>query len=319
MQYRTYGKSGVQVSVIGLGGHEFRSNGKIKGFHDDSKKAIQPGYIFPDFGGEERETLVKKALEAGINFFDVTIDSEKEALGRIFKKLQPSEELLIQTRPEGMVYNYDPQNRKMGDYQLLRNEVIRIIGLLQREALDILNVAFMKSALDADPDFMDKMIDNITKLKQEGLIRFANADTFSGNDVYLRQIHAGCFDSVYIHYNVSEKQMEEQVIPAAAERSMAIITRELFMKGKLFQMAEEAGIPDRNLVAKAGMKWTLRDPRISSAVIGVANAEQLQMNLRVLEDLTINKQEQHVLDQICKTELYQQEADKKRNDFFTIF
>ncbi len=67
----------------------------------------------------------------GINFLDVTIDSEKEALGRNLQEVRPPYEIFVQTRPAGMAYNYDPGNTKMADYSLLEAEVIRVLGVFR--------------------------------------------------------------------------------------------------------------------------------------------------------------------------------------------
>ncbi|MCZ8517680.1 aldo/keto reductase [Paenibacillus filicis] len=302
--------------MLGLGGHEFYPGGRIKGFQDDFDKAVTRGHIFPNFGDSNREEIMIHALESGINFFDATIDSEKEALGRLLKKLAPSHEILIQTRPEGMCYSYDPNNRQMSDFQLLRNEVIRILKLMQLEKIDIFNLAFMKAALDADPEYLDKISYNIQVLKQEGLIRFANADTFSGNDVYLQQINKGCFDSIYINYNLADRFMENEIVPAANHKSMGILTRELFMKGKLFAMGEEAGFLDKQQLAQIFIKWNLQNTSVSTAVIGVATVDQLKSNLQVLNDLTITQEEQSMIDKILETELYKEVSNTRKKAFF---
>lgn len=317
MIYRQYGKTGLKVSILGLGGHEFYPGGRIKGFQDDFDKAVTRGHIFSNFGERNREEIMIHALENGINFFDATIDSEKEALGRLLKKLAPSSEILIQTRPEGMCYGYDPNNKQMSDFQLLRNEVLRILKLMQRDTIDILNLAFMKTALEADPEYLDKISHNIQALKQEGLIRFANADTFSGNDIYLQQINKGCFDSIYINYNLADSFMEEQVVPAAVNKSMGILTRELFMKGKLFAMGEEAGIHDRKWLAQIFMKWNLQNTSVSTAVIGVSNVNQLESNLQILNNITINQEEQAIIDKILETERYKEVSNTKKVEFGT--
>jgi uncharacterized protein len=77
MEFYQVGNSGVRLSRIALGGHEYLPNGNSRGFNEDFQKAITPGYIFPGFGGEKRKALVKAAYDAGVNFFDVTHDSEK--------------------------------------------------------------------------------------------------------------------------------------------------------------------------------------------------------------------------------------------------
>ena len=294
MIYREYGNKGIKLSVLGLGGHEFYSDGRIRGFADDYQLAVTPGYIFPGFGEKNRESIVKKALEMGINFFDLTIDSEKEAMGRILKKLKPSEEIYIQTRPEGMVYTYDENNKKMADYGLLKNEVTRILKLIGRERIDILNFAFMRSALESDSEYMDKIGYNISSLKKEGLIRFANADTFSGEEIYLTQIQSGHFDSIFIDFNIIDKYVKNRIMPACNERSIAIDCRVLFKKGRVFTLAEEAGITDKNLVARTIIKWVLSH-NVTSAIIGVSSVDQLMNNVNIVENINMTEEEKNVI------------------------
>ena len=110
MKYVELGKTGVKASVLGMGGHEYLPNGKSRGFNEDFKKSTTAGEIFAGFGAENRKKVLKEAYELGINFFDVTQDSEKEALGRNLKEMPAPYDIVIQTRPEGMCYTYDEYN-----------------------------------------------------------------------------------------------------------------------------------------------------------------------------------------------------------------
>jgi aryl-alcohol dehydrogenase-like predicted oxidoreductase len=315
MKYRKLGKTGLELSIVGLGGHEFHSNGRIKGFQDDFARAVTAGSVMPGFGGGDRRALVHAALDAGINLFDLTIDSEKEAMGRILSDLPPSEPIYLQTRPEGMVYTYDPANRKMADFSLLKGEVQRILGLIRRETIDILNVAFMRDAVDEDQDYLAKIGDNIRRLKEEGLIRFASADTFSGEGLYLRQYASGHFDTTFINYNICEVQMEDRVIPSAHGAGIGILCREVFMKARLFAMAEEAGYTDRKAVAAMAVKRTLSNERITAAMLGVASPEQLAANLAVVDNLGLTDGEQDMIEAITKTEAYRENLARRREAF----
>ena len=79
MIYRQVGDSGVGLSLVGLGGHEYLSNGKSRGFNEDRGDAVLPGYTGAGYGGERRRELLSIAFDNGVNFFDVTIDPEKAA------------------------------------------------------------------------------------------------------------------------------------------------------------------------------------------------------------------------------------------------
>ena len=166
MEYFRLDPSGPQVSRVILGGHEYLPDGRSRGFNEDFDRAIRPGVVMDGFGGPERLAVLEAALDLGITCFDVTIDSEKEALGRNLRHLSPSFDVFVQTRPEGMVYGYDPGNRKMADRTLLRDEVIRILKLMGRERIDILNFGILRNAIDADPTFLDRLGENIAALKQ---------------------------------------------------------------------------------------------------------------------------------------------------------
>ncbi len=283
MIYRDLGQTGQKVSALALGGHEFYPDGGIRGFKEDLKLSVTRGHVFEGFGGANRKAIVSRALDLGINLFDATMDSEKDAMGRIFADLKPSVDVLIQTRPEGMVYTYDPENRQMAHYDLLETEVIRICGLLKRDHVDILNFAFMKEALDADPDYLEKIGSNIERLKEKGLIRFAGADTFSGEATYLEQYRSGHFDTTFINYNLLDDAMDDNVIPEAAGTGIAVLTRESFKKGRIFALAEASGVADRSLVARCALKWILSNHHLASTVIGVASPAQLEQNCAMLE------------------------------------
>ena len=316
MIYKEVGHTGVKISVLSMGGHEYLPDGRSRGFNENFELAIRPGYFFEGFGQERRKEVLSLVYQNGINFFDVTQDSEKEALGRNLKELPPPYEIYIQTRPEGMVYTYDPSNKKMAQYALLKAETQRGLKLLQRDCLDFLNIAFMKSALDHDPEYLGKIKYNIGRLKEEGLIRFASADTFSGEETYLKQIEAGCFDTVYINFNFADAGAKRRVLPAAKEKGLAVISREAFMKGELFKMGDEVGLKDRSQLTDIALKWNLSHEEVTTVVVGTNNPDHLIKNLEVLRDLTLTDKEKSLIEKIKTSSIYKAYEERKIGEFF---
>ena len=315
MHYRKIEKIGIELSVIGLGGHEYLPNGSSRGFNEDRQNAIKPGYVGQGYGGEKRRELLKMAYENGINFFDVTIDPEKEALGRNLREVPPPHDIYIQTRPEGMGYGYDPENKKMANYDLLKAEVQRILTLMQRDHIDFLNFPFLQSALDADPEYLDKIYHNVTELKREGLIRFATADNFSGEKTYLSQIHANCFDTLALNFSFADQAACQTVLPTAHNQGMGIITREVFQKGRLFKMGEETNVTDRSLLARISLKWNLSIPQVTTALVGADHTDHLQNTLSILDHIALTDEEGDILDQLRNTPTYQDYANEREKRF----
>ena len=310
------GNNSAEISVLAMGGHEYLPDGRSRGFNENFDLAIKPGYVFEGFGQERRKKVLSVAFEHGINFFDITQDSEKEALGRNLKEITPPYEIYIQTRAEGMVYAYDRYNKKMAQYELLKAEIQRGLKLLQRDHLDFLNIAFMRSALDYDPEYLEKIKYNIETLKREGLIRFACADTFSGEYTYMKQIESGCFDAVYINFNFADYGGKRRVLPAAKEKGLAVISREAFMKGELFKMGDEVDLRDRSKLARIALKWNLSNEEVTTVVVGTNNPDHLLKNLEILNDLEMNDEEKDIIEKIKTSSIYKAYEERKTKEFF---
>jgi aryl-alcohol dehydrogenase-like predicted oxidoreductase len=315
MKYKPLGNTGIDISMISMGGHEYLPNHKSRGFNEDFEKAITPGYIFPGFGGENRKKILSSAYELGINFYDVTHDSEKEALGRNLQELPPPFPVYIQTRPEGFCYTYDENNKKMADYATLKAEAERILKLLQRETIDFFNLAFMKSALENDNEYLQKISYNVSQLKKEGLIRYACADTFSGENTYLKQIATESFDVVYINFNFADHQATKQVFKEAAKANMGVVAREAFMKGALFEMAKEANIEDKTLLAHAAMKWVFSFDEVTTIVYGTGKVSHLEDSVSILDNLSMSEEELDLIHRIKGTSLFKEYESAKNKEF----
>ncbi len=315
MRFNPLGNTGIAISALGLGGHEFLADGSARGFHEDFARAVTPGELFEGFGTGKREQVLAAAYEAGINLLDATIDSEKAALGRNLHAMPPPYPLFVQTRPEGMAYNYDLHNRKMADYGLLRAEVRRILGLLGRERIEFFNFPFMASALENDPDYLGKMSRHVAALKEEGLIQFAGADTFSGEATYLRQMETDCFESLFVNFNFADSGAAARVLPAAADRGMGVFAREAFLKGALFRMGAEAGITDRNRLAQVSVKWIWSHPQVTSVVIGIDAPEQLACQMEALRQPELTDADEELLQTLRATPTFQNVSAERRKSF----
>ena len=309
MEYFRLGANGPKLSRVILGGHEYLPDGRSRGFNEDFDRAIQPGVVMDGFGGPERLAVLEAALDLGITCFDVTIDSEKEALGRNLRELAPSFDVFFQTRPEGMVYAYDPANRKMRDLKRLRDEVIRIIKLMGRERIDILNFGILQDAIDADATFLDGLAENIAALKSEGLIGYAAADTFSGPATYRAMIASGAFDSININYNVAEDWPRDSAIPAAKAAGMAVAAREALIKGELFNAAGELAGADTTHLARGAIKWVAATPGVDAVILGAASTAHLMSNVEAVLDPTPSDDERASLEKATRQAAF---ADLKR-------
>lgn len=315
MIYREVGNTGLKVSAIGLGGHEFLQDGRSKGFNEDFALAITKGHVFDGFGQDSRRRVLALAYDHGINVYDATQDSEKEALGRNLREMPPPFPVYVQTRPEEMMYDRDPGNRRMADYRQLKAEVERILRLMRLERLDFLNLGITPEAFQHDPDYLARLKATTDRLKQDGLIRFTSADTFRGEAVYLRQIASGGFDTIFINLNVADRAGTLRVLPEARAAGMGVMGREVFMKGELFRMGAEGGVTDRSRLAQAALRWALALPELTCMMVGADRTEHLAASLAVIADPRPSDEDLALIAAVESSALYRSYEAQRRREF----
>jgi aryl-alcohol dehydrogenase-like predicted oxidoreductase len=316
MEFRQVGNSAVRLSRVALGGHEYLPSGHSRGFNEDFAKAITPGHSFPGFGGDRRKAVLAAAYDHGVNVFDVTLDAEKEALGRNLAEMPPPYDVYVQTRPEAMNYSYDPGNRKMTDLALLRAEVQRILKILRRDRLEILNLGPMRSAIEGDPDFVAKVAANVRALQREGLILFAAADTFSGQAIYKALVASGAFATLNINFNIADDEPARTVFPLAHKKGVHVTVREAFIKGALFGFGRGLGLDDA-IVARAAMKWLAVRADVDTVIVGADTAQHFHDNVAAFDDAALTDAENAVLEKLQAYAPFAALKAAKREEFLT--
>ena len=141
------------------------------------------------------------------------------------------------------------------------------------------------------------------------------AGTFSGEATYLAQIETGCFDAVYINFNVANDCGRHKVLPAARAHGMGVFAREAVMKGALFEMGDEVGLTDRNRLAQVALKWVLSHEAVTLVVVGADDAAQLANSVSVLDVPALDDEERAILAALRETDAYRDYAARKRAQF----
>ena len=81
---------------------------------------------------------------------------------------------------------------------------------------------------------------------------------------------------------------------------MGILGRVLFQKAKVFAIAKEKGYANRAQVAKALIKWAVKDSGVHTIMLGVSSPEQLTENLTALKDLNYDGEESRIIEALSE-------------------
>jgi aryl-alcohol dehydrogenase-like predicted oxidoreductase len=185
METRIYGRSGMQISILGFG------CGAVGGLMVRGAAADQ-------------ERTIARALDAGVNYFDTAVqygngESEKN-LGRVLKKLKPGNAIVgTKVRLPSSEFG----RIGAGVSKSLEGSLARL-GVERVDILHLHNVITLtggEESLSAQ-QVLEDIVPAFEKLRQQGKMRFLGI-TAVGDTAALHQvIDARVFDSAQVVYNM---------------------------------------------------------------------------------------------------------------------
>ena len=285
MKTRLLGKTGLQVSELGLGG------------------------LFVSAYGAEYEqasAAVHRALQLGVNYVDTAPNygNSEAVLGRALEGA--TSPYVLSTKLGGRPQPFNPQDRD----GLLRS-VDESLRLLHRDAIDILMIhePDRPGQYDwwSDPQHFDgPVMDVLADLKRQGIIRFIG---LGGTTAYEMPhiIRTGRFDVVLTAFNYSLLWREalHDVLPAAKQLGMGIVVGSPLQQGALarrYDAQVKAGarwlspprraqylalydfLDELNLpIAEIGLRFVISNPDISCTLMGARSPEEVEQNVAAVE------------------------------------
>lgn len=201
MEYRQLGRSGLRVSVIGLGGNTF-------GRYADEKQTAR---------------IVSQALDLGINFVDTANiyngGASEELLGKALRGRR--DEVLIATKA-GMTMGSGPN-----EHGSSRKHVIESCeASLRRLDMDAIDLFQIHRFDPLTP--LDETLGALDDLVRDGKVRYIGCSNFTAwqltwslwiSDTH----HFAPFVSVQPHYNMFERTVEAELLPACTAFNIGVI------------------------------------------------------------------------------------------------
>ena len=217
MRYRTFGRTGWQVSEIGYG---MWGMGGWTGSDDQESlealgRALALGCNFFDtawaYGAGKSETLLGEALRA-----------RKDAAAYIATKIPPKNMKWPGKAEYPVQETYPPDHIR--DYT---EKSLRFLGM---PAIDLQQFHVWSDAW-ADDDGWQRAVDD---LKREGLVRAVgiSVNRWEASNV-LRALKTGLIDSVQVVYNIFDQAPEDELLPYCQAHGIAVIARVPFDEGSL--------------------------------------------------------------------------------------
>ncbi len=303
MDYVNLGKTGLKVSRLCLGMMSYGSK-QEREWHLEEKEA---------------EPFVKRALDAGINFFD-TADAyslgETEIItGNTLKKLGlRRENMIIATKV------FYPMGNGPNERGLSRKHIMDAIDAsLRRLQMDYVDL-YQIHRWDYETP-IEETLDALNDIVRAGKARYIGGSSMFAwqfaKALYTSDLHGYArFVSMQNHYNLVYREEEREMIPLCKDQGIGLIpwspmargflagnrsragggktTRaqsdpyadELYFREEDFTVAERAAevAKERNVTAsQIALAWLFDKPHITAPIIGATKMEHLDQAIAALD------------------------------------
>lgn len=252
MQKRKLGKTGIEVSVLGLGTVKFGRNQGVK---------YPEAFDLPD--DHALQNLLSCAEDLGINFMD-TAPAYGLSEERIGKLLHGQRQHWVISTKAGEEFVDGKSNFDFSAIGITRS-VERSLRRLQTDYIDML---LIHSCGDDEKIIVeDGVFDTLARLKEQGKIRAFGMSTKTVAGGILTIEHA---DLAMVTYYPGYTD-EHPVIAHAKKNRKGILIKKALASGHLHQLNVE------NPVASS-MCFALSEPGVTSVIVGTINADHLREN-----------------------------------------
>ena len=294
MRYRKLGRTGLDVSPICLGCMSF--GGPDRGTHPWS------------LDEETSRPLIRRALEAGINFFDTanvySDGSSEEIVGRALGEFADRDEVVIATKVHGAMR--PGANGRGLSRKAIMAEIDHSLRRLGTDYVDLYQIHRWDRHTP-----IEETLEALHDVVKAGKARYIGASSMFAWQ-FSKALHAAerngwtRFVSMQDHYNLLNREEEREMLPLCADESIAVLPWSPLARGRLTRdwdettsrsetdefgktlydtsasdrvivervatLAEARGVPR----AQIALAWLLSKPVVTSPIVGVTKMQHLE-------------------------------------------
>jgi L-galactose dehydrogenase len=281
MRYKQLGSTGLTVSILGFG-------------------AAPLGGEYGSLDPDEGRRTVDAAIDAGIDFFDVSpYYGRTLAEERLGRWLEGKRDRVVLSTKVGRYDRDPPEGFDFSAPRVLRS-VEESLARLRTDVIDVYlahDIEFAPLEL-----ILEETLPAMHRLREQGKVRFIGVSGFP-LEVLRAAVEGFDLDVVlsYCHYDLLNTRLSTVLAPAAAARSVGLISASPLHMGVLTPQGpppwhpappevQEAGrraaawCEQRGLdLAEVALRFALDSPDVASTFVGIRTAAELTENLRALE------------------------------------
>ena len=295
MQTKLLGNSDLHITALGIGAWAMGG----------------AGWAFAWSAQDDRDSIkaIHAALDAGMNWIDTAavygLGHSEEVVAQALKSYGGRRPYVFTKCARA--WNAERQIVKSLKADSIRQECEASLRRLQVDAIDLYQIHWPEPDEDVEEGWA-----TLAKLKEEGKVRWAGVSNF--NVSHMRRAQASALSASIVStqppYSLARPEAETDVLPYALQNNIGalvyspmgsglltgamtreriaafpaddwrarsphfqepLLTRNLALADKLKEIAARHG----RTAGEAAIAWTLHNPAVTAAIVGVRNAEQV--------------------------------------------
>lgn len=242
-QYRTLGRTGMKVSDISFG---------CSGLHDPS--------------------VVKHALEHGVNYFDTSPDYSRTGSERTLGegiRGYPRDKLFVVSKfctPSGHLSNSAP----------VKDVIAAVEASLQRIGTDYLDLAHIHACNSIERLMNPNIHEAFDRLKEQGKLRFLGVSSHTPRleQVMRHAVASDRFDVIMVAYNFRNWPELTTIFHDAKQKGVGVVAMKT-LKGARHTVLSDFTSTERESFSQAAFKWVLSNQDVSCLVVTMSSRSQI--------------------------------------------
>ncbi len=273
MEKRAFGRTGMQVSVLGFGGSEIGHQGALQA---------------------DVDRLLNSALDAGLNVIDTAecYKNSEELIGKAVGHRRREYFLFTKVGHEN---GWDAGE----DYSAasIARSIERSLKRLKTDVLDLVQLHSCSAATLKKGE----AIEALGKARAAGRTRFIG---YSGDSTdALFAIESGAFDALQTSVSIADQESIDLLLPAATKRGMGVIAKRPIANAawrysetpendyyteywkRLRELRFDFAVPGsaKPEAASIALRFTLAMPGVHTAIVGTKNPDRWKQNAELLK------------------------------------
>jgi L-galactose dehydrogenase len=299
MNQRILGRTGLSVSVLGLGCGGYSRLGARN--DDDTAVAV-----------------VKRAVELGMNIIDTAEGYGTEIhVGKGIQGFARQNLVLCTKTGVGSVKEpRDPKSISQSVEQSLRNLGTDYIDIYQLHGI----------MADMYPYVIERIVPELLKLRDQGKIRFIGVterfETDTQHEMHQHSSRDNCWDTLMVGFNLLNTSARRTVFPYSRAHGMGILNMfavrhalidQENLRPVLKRLIDQGQVPSDEIdldkplaflfdevetLAEAAYRYCLNDPNIHVVLCGTGSIAHLEENVRAVEEGPLSQEAVDRLDRI---------------------